>query len=458
MRINKEMQIFINTKFNNRLCKGDIIKGRIIDVSGDIVSIDLGNGDIIKASTLISLEEYKNKILNFLIKDFTDGNIVLTPLEKECSYIKNKETFIKMLLERNNLNADQENIEIIKSLIKFKMPLNKETIEKVMKILNKVRNLINTKENEEIKYLGNNKDMMSDDILKFLKETTETKKVSDDKNVSKNNIITDKIRNELVNILRGRDITPDIIKKVVFLLKLEIQISVNNLKFLDELIGDKSFIQEDLEEFLIDLYEKNIIEDREFKNFKVNLKNLIIRFDGKDKETLKTYYKNLKQLFKELELILHKKDKASDEIFDKFQTLKDKITFLSKLNENATFVYYPFYFADKSELIKKFYVLDKRRFKGKTENLNIMISLETNRFDKIKILANIIRDSITINFYMNKSSYIKIFEKSEYKLKNALIEHGYNKVIINYINGESIDPLDVLSDKDVKNYLLDIRV
>ncbi|WP_427338604.1 hypothetical protein [Caloranaerobacter sp. DY30410] len=458
MRIDKQMQIFINTKLNSKLYKDSIIRGRIIDISEDIVSIDLGNGDIIKASTLISLEQYKNKILNFFVKDLTDSNIVLTPLEREDIFINDKETFIKALLESNNLSMNKENIEIIENLIKFKMPLNKETIEKVIKILNKIRNLINTEENEKIKYLGTNKHMMSDNILRFLKESIKTEKVSYENDISKSDIITDKIRDELINILKGSKITPDIVKKVVFLLKSEIEISLNNLKFLNELINNGSFIERDLEEFLVTLHEKNIISDKEFKNLKISLNNLVIKFNEKDKKLLKTYYRNLRQLFKKLELILHERDKVSDEVLDKFQILKDKIIFLNKLNENATFIYYPFYFTDKSELINKFYILDKRKFKGKRENLNIMISLQTNRFDKIKILANIVRDSITISFYMNKSSYIKIFEKNEYKLKDALIECGYNKVFINYINGEDVDPLDVLSDKDVKNYLLDIRV
>ncbi len=451
------MQISINTKFNNKLYKNSIIRGKIIDVSEDIVSIDLGNGDILKANTLISLERYKNKVLNFFVKDLTDSNIVLTPLEREDIFINDKETFIKGLLESNNLNVNQENIEIIENLIRFKMPINKEMIEKVIKILNKIRNLINTEENEKIKYLGNNKDIMSDNILRFLKESVETEKILYENNISKSDIITNKIQDELTNILKGNKVTPEIIKKVIFLLKSEIKISLNNLKFLSELINE-SFIESDLEEFLITLHEKNIIRDKEFNKLRIGLNNLVIKFNEEDKELLRVYYDNLKQLFKKLELILHEREKLSDEVLDKFQILKDKIIFLNKLNENATFIYYPFYFTDRNELIDKFYILDKRKFKGKGENLNVMISLQTNRFDKVKILANVVKDSITVNFYMDKHSDIKIFKKSDYKLKDSLIKCGYNKVSINYISGEDIDPLDVLSDRDAKNYLLDVRV
>lgn len=458
MRIDKGMQIYINTKLNNKLNKNSIIRGKIIDVSEDVISIDLGNGDILKANTLISLERYKNKILNFFVKELTDSNIVLTPLEREDIFINDKETFIKGLLESNKLNVNQENIEIIKNLIRFKMPINKEMIEKVIKILNKIRNLINTEANEKIKYLGNNKDIMSDNILRFLKESAETEKVLYENNISNSDIITNKIQDELTNILKGNKVTPEIIKKVIFLLKSEIKISLNNLKFLSELINNESFFESDLEEFLITLFEKNIISDKEFNKLRIGLNNLVIKFNEEDKELLRVYYENLKQLFKKIELILHEREKLSDEVLDKFQILKDKIIFLNKLNENATFIYYPFYFTDRNELIDKFYILDKRKFKGRGENLNVMISLQTNRFDKVKILANVVKDSITVNFYMDKHRDIKILKKSDYKLKDSLIKCGYNKVFINYKNGEDIDPLDVLSDRDAKNYLLDVRV
>ncbi|KPU28234.1 hypothetical protein TR13x_02540 [Caloranaerobacter sp. TR13] len=458
MRIDKQTQIFINTKITNKLYKNSIIRGKIIKISENIVYIDLGNGDILKANTLIPLERYKNQVLNFLVKDLMDNNIVLTPLEKEDTFINDKETFIKGLLESNNLNTNHENSEIIENLIRFKMPVNKEMIEKVIKILNKIRNLINTEENENIKYMGTDNDIMSDDILKFLKESTESEKKLYDNNISKSNIITDKIQGELMKILKGNKITPDIIKKVIFLLKSEIKISLNNLKFLSELVNNDSFIRSDLEEFLITLHEKNVISDKEFNNLRINLNNLVIKFNEEDKELLRAYYNNFKQLFEKFELILSERDKVSDEVLDKFQILKDKIIFLNKLNENATFLYYPLYFTDRNELINKFYILDKRKFKGKRENLNIMISLQTNKFDKVKILANIVRNSITVDFYMDKHSYIKIFRKSDYKLKDSLINCGYNKVLINYVIGEDVDPLDVLSDRDVGNYLLDIRV
>lgn len=458
MRIDKGMQIYINTKLNNKLNKNSIIRGKIIDVSEDVISIDLGNGDILKANTLISLERYKNKILNFFVKELTDSNIVLTPLEREDIFINDKETFIKGLLESNKLNANQENIEIIENLIRFKMPVNKEMVEKVIKTLDKIKNLINAEENEKIKYLGNNKDMMSDNILRFLKESFKTENILYKNNISNGDIITNKIKDELINILEGNEITPEIIKKVIFLFKSGNKISLNNLKFLSELVNNESFIESDLEEFLITLHEKNIISNKEFNKLRIGLNNLVVKFNKEDNELLRVYYDNLKQLFEKLELVLHEREKASDEVLEKFQILKDKIIFLNKLNENATFVYYPFYFTDKKELISKFFILDKRKFKGKRENLNVMISLQTNRFNKVKILANVVKDSITINFYIDKHSYIKIFKKSDYRLKDSLIKCGYNKVFINYKNGEDIDPLDVLSDRDAKNYLLDVRV
>lgn len=459
MRIDRQAQVFINTKFNIKLCKGSIIRGKVLDVTEDIVSIDLGNGNILKANTLISLEEDKNKIFNFIIKDFSKTRIVLTPLKNEDIIMIDKDIFIKELLENNNLSVDQEKIEIIENLIRFKMPVNKEMIEKVIKILNKIRNLINIKENERIKYMGSSKDIMSEDILKFLKESIETKNLlSNNINTSISNKMTNKIQEELLNILNDNKVTPDIIKKVIFLLKSEIKISLKNLKFLNELINNGSFIESDLEEFLNILHEKNIISDKKIYKLRTYLKNLIIKFNKEDKKLLKDYYDNFKQIFKKLELIMYKKDKVSDEVLSKFQILKDKIIFLNKLNENATFIYYPFYFTDKKELINKFFILDKRKFKGKRENLNVLISLHTNRFDKVKILANIVRDSITVNFYMKEYSYIKIFKKNDDKLKSTLIKCGYNKVFMNYIIEEDVDPLDVLSDRDVKNYLLDVRV
>ncbi|WP_034429362.1 hypothetical protein, partial [Caldisalinibacter kiritimatiensis] len=229
---------------------GTIIKGKVSEIIGDTVLLELNNGELIKGKSLISLESSKNQVVSFLIKEIKDTKITMTPLFQDSDKKSPREMFVDKILEINNIPKNKESIEAIKYLTKFNMPVNKETIESVLKTLFKLQNIAELKGNEVITSLNNNYYLKEniDELLINSKIINDDNKILPDNNnnevkIDKHYKDMEKLKNEVKNILFKNQENHNLIKKIVFLKKLGLKSSVLNLKFLDELVEGKGFIE-----------------------------------------------------------------------------------------------------------------------------------------------------------------------------------------------------------------------
>ncbi|AFS78624.1 hypothetical protein Curi_c16160 [Gottschalkia acidurici 9a] len=163
----------------DKLKQGDVIKGTIIEVNGNIAKIDLGNGEIAYGKLEIPLSLLKDKSLKFVIKDIKENLLILNPVYEDIDFnkefvLKNKDLILDRILNLNNLVKNEKNLNILKEMIAFRMPLSGENIESIAKHIDKLLSILNLQEDETIQILSTIKEPLSEDISKLVKIKGET--------------------------------------------------------------------------------------------------------------------------------------------------------------------------------------------------------------------------------------------------------------------------------------------
>lgn len=440
-----------NINKNNSLHKGDIIRGKVVSVDGNTATIDLGNGNQIKGKTQVSLEKFKGKVLNLMVKEANGSKIVLTPMMGSAEGKKEQEIFIKNILDKLGLIKSGKNTEIIKTLTKYKMPINQQSIDKISVVLDKLEGLLNLGENEKLELISSKNNPLSEEIDKIIKST--------DNQNNKGNKLTELIKSNLEHITSDREIDSSLVKKVAVLLKNDMKISINNLKYLSDIIDNKNLLESDFEKLLQQM-DKEGYKTEEIKNQLDKLKQIkILNFDSSDKELLKNSTKELTKLIDDIQNSFQLKGDTSQEISDRINSLNNKIDFLNKLNENSTFFYIPFKLP-KKDLEKNLFILNKNKRNKKKDRLKIFISLDTSNLKKVDVIMEVYKDNLSINFGVENKEILNFIKLKKDELTNTLESGEYNNTNISIkLNKEKKnDPLDLLAEDKGLNYLLDVRV
>ncbi|RKD34415.1 flagellar hook-length control protein FliK [Thermohalobacter berrensis] len=460
MRIGKLLSdsLQIKNEKSIALSKGTVIRAKVIEINGEYVTLDLGHGNILKGKTNIPLKEELGKTLRFFIKDANDSKIIMTPLNNENVNTMDNEENLKTVLLKNNLEINEENLEILKNLFKYKMPVNRETINRIRVLINKIIGLSNLKEDENIEVMGNSKDILNESLEKLIKVKVKGNINNEMKNqlsLANKSVLKDMFNN-ITSDYKEKKVIYQLIKRVVFLLKADMKISINSFKFLSEILEGKNPIEKDIDAIINLLKEK--ISDKELINKASKIiEGVNVKFNNEDKENIKNYYQKLNEIINNIKDILEKNRKISKEVLNKFEQIQSKIDFINRLNENGTFLYIPITLNNKNKKGQQLFILNKKRLKRNSNDFKVFISLNTKNLNKVNILCHLNQSNLNVIFNLENEGIIKLFKEKQENLKNKLSEYGFN-VNIKFKVKEKTDPLDLFSEDRPSNYLLDIRV
>ncbi len=120
----------VNTDENISLEKNQIIRGLVTDLRPGEISIRLANKQAVAAHLEGNNEVSIGDVASFKIIENTDGEITLFKLN---SIISPEESTILKALEEANLPANTVNIEIVRELLYNQLPINKESINMILK-------------------------------------------------------------------------------------------------------------------------------------------------------------------------------------------------------------------------------------------------------------------------------------------------------------------------------------
>lgn len=471
--------------------KGEIIKGTILDVVDDLVFIDIGNNRVLKAQSNVPIFDDAIGTYVELVVNEVSGNRVLTSVKSECADKNHNEEvnndFISKALKDFSLKDDELNRKLISKMMKIQIPINKDTINKSIKTLERFDEIINLNKNRKIvllvtedhkneEILNDNMNIeFNDDILNketLINEDIDDKTNSNIDNKANSNIVKDEeildididkfiicenIENEAIDvtesvskyigdIVPGRKINSSLINKVLFLLKNNMNVNIKNLTYLSNIFNGDNFLVNDIFD-LVDIIKGTNLD---------KLKNHIFDIP----KGMDCYNDYIDYIENEISFILkgldNYKTEANKQIEKKVKVLEKKVDFIKELNDNMTFFYIPTII--RKDDVGNIVMLNKyKKSKYKTDDLKVYICLNMEYLGTVKSFLTISDHKIKIIFDVSSENK-QFFKDNDHRLKDILHDCGYKNIFIDYSDDFKKDFNEFLIDDNNKHYYIDIRV
>lgn len=517
MKINQYLLNSIKTHDNNLLSKDSIFKGKIIDIFGSKLLLEVEGKRIIPAILDTETKVSIGDEMTFLVKSSNQSEILIKSIGKEeLQELKNLTTVksdssISSLLKSMNIEENKRSLEIVKNLIRSNIPLSKDNVSNSLKVLEKVINLDTLSDEDKVLLLSDFKSDNLDKTGKLLQSNSseEGSRVKMDLNSPLENKDfdqkVDKNKIELTdNKLSSGSKTDEIENKGEL-----------NPKIKDELISLKSDLKnmiivkeaEDFKEKDISLSIKNILAKSQNVDLKENLPKLITLFIKYDIKANLNNIINMQELNQDPELFIErledltsfiKKEIGEDvfkelfmsednrdlknsndikgeivqleKIIEKAQSntkldiekeivdLKNKNDFLIDINKNLLFTLIPITH-EKYNLNGLVNFIKKNKKKLNKEKTNVFINLNTKNLDNIRVSCHFANKNLSIKIGVKKE-HLSLFKENEEVLIEKIKALGYEVQKIHYDLEEKIDIVDTINDssKEVSTYYLDVKV
>lgn len=487
------------------LRENSIVEGEVISFEDGIVILNI-DGEIVSAKTDVDVSKFLGEDLKFLIESKTGEKTVLKVITEENieELTKTIDSTVDKVIKNFNLEKDERVENLISKFVSEKLPLTKENIEKGVKILDKIEDLIS----------------LDDEGLEILKQnsskTLETKDIQGDEktdqkliqNEGKEAGLNKDIKtNDNFSNLEKTDMNKDTLVESEEL----ISNSEKNIKILNEIINSEEFIEENINEDLdvdiknILILKNNSIDSKDGMGIKDFIKKLDLKTDEEDlievtnflvknnikpslnniKEILtiikepEVFIKELKEIFEAVEKegfidnLLKNTDKIKEKIdlkennVDKLlesldgnqkKTLvetKNKLEFIRDLNKEMYFHSIPLTYGEGLKGLINL-VREKETKSGTKKPINIYINLNTNNLGNIKISCLSHNKTLSIKFGIEKEDE-DLFRSLEAILVERLNELNYSMGQIDFVYEEKIELIKEV-DKTDSIYFLDIKV
>lgn len=436
MRVDKNYSIFHpNIGHKSLIKKGDILTGKILDIKGKYLLLDIKGLGTVHALSNIDLKACVGKEVRFALVSF-DGEILkikpdLTNREfNNLSSLFKKEDYVDSIFKEFNIEKNPLNKEFIKSLMEYNVTLNEENILTGTGLINNIKNMIKIYEERKLS---------SSNGLNYLNAM----KI----NINGDNYsIDDEYIFLLCNLLKDEEIK--LLPKVMaFLIKYNIKPTFNNIVNFIELNLDMELFSKDYEIL------KNII-NKEFTNYN---KNIIISNEVSKtfiEESKNIYLYNMNQILKFLK---NHKFKASKEIYNTIKRFEEKLELIKELNSNLTFIFLPIEL--KKDINSLIALVKKKRHKyDYQDTVNIFINIKTKNFGKVEVFVKAINMDLNIEFNNLNKEDIEYFRSKEEYLRSILKSIGYKVVSIKYPYKKNLNILDTLAVNPNPLFSLDIKV
>lgn len=110
--------------------QGQTFTGKVVDVNGSMVTIQMEGGAMLQARLLESVQVSMGDTIAFLVKENTGNLVTIQPLASDMQAMKDQTIF--ELLEKNNLSPSDKNYQIAETMMNQNMSVDRASMQKVM--------------------------------------------------------------------------------------------------------------------------------------------------------------------------------------------------------------------------------------------------------------------------------------------------------------------------------------
>ncbi|WP_353093872.1 hypothetical protein [Tissierella praeacuta] len=473
-----------NFILNNReeiFDEGYTFNGKVLELMDDLVFIEVKGQGTIEAKLETNVKMAIGEEVSFIVKSVDDNEIILKPLIR--NKVQNpqlsdpkKNDSISNLLKSINIKETKLSMDLAESLMKYNALVTEENLMGGIRILEKLFQLSNLKEEEKVIFIENQppteKDLMQNEIENIPKKFS----VNIDSKISKeaivkedileNNISLDKVdiksllvvhKNEdnnskditqLVKEFLGNENAADMeeqnIKIISFLLKNDIKSSLNNIKNL-----------RDLNEKPIEFVNDFKLIDKILNKDKSN--DIHIDEGHLEEDEIKSIFSSKDNKLAEIQKSIREFGNTTDlKMKEDIRNLNNKIDFLREINKDLSFVFFPIKHMEKDlngvlTLIKE--DKKKRNYNGRT---NIYINVETYNLGNIKVSCQLISDILHVKMNIRNED-LELFKSTEKQLIEKISLIGYSLDRIEFILDNDIQIIDTIVSNPNPTYILDLK-
>ncbi|MBQ4069025.1 MAG: flagellar hook-length control protein FliK [Lachnospiraceae bacterium] len=498
------------------LIEGQYFKGTILDVRNNdsMVKILLSNDQTINASISGKMNLNIGEKVVFQVKEHFGDKLVITP----TAYGDASGELISKSLLGASLPETPKNIALVKELINYKQPIDKDTVINLFKqtlsypeanisslVEMNAHDLPVSKENiQQYEAYKNSMHSFTSGISSMADDVTDLLANS---SLEYNNSVTD--TTELFGKLMDAFFTPDTLDSIVNQNesgKIDISISddtnrmqtdmqnLENIEILDDNEAEmqKSFtdVAKEMlvnaktnEEFkaAITYINENIGNKEELATIfnsteiKESLKDKIMErlslkpemFEDDSispKQKIDALYERLDNIEDKLSKALENNPKGSENLLEHSKQFSQNLNFMGDLNNLASYVQIPIKLS-KEEANAELYVYNKKRGKVKPgETLTAFLHLDLENLGATDINVSLTNSHVTIKFSMTDYMSARLIDKHLSELEEKLVSQGYSVMCssetVKQIEEESPARKILKNDEDViniKKYLFDIR-
>ena len=501
------------------LVEGQYFKGTILDARNNdsFVKILLGNEQTIDASIAGKMNLNIGEKVVFQVKERHGDKLVITP----TSYGDASGELISKSLLGASLPETPKNIAIVKELINYNQPIDKDTVIKIFKqtLTHPNANISSLVEmnahdlpisEENIKQYEAYKGSMHTFTANINNIADDVTRLVADSSLQIDNSVAD--TTELFGKLMDVFFEPDALDAVVNNISAKIDIGVSDdtifANVLDE--GISEIIDNNVVEVASEGVENDSFQDKakemlisaktsdEFKNaityinenigkkeeialllndpeVKKSIKDKIIErlsikpeiFEDENispKEKIDKLYERFDNIQDKLNKALENHPKGSESLLENSKQFGQNMNFMGNLNSLASYVQIPLKLS-KEDANAELYVYNKKRGKVKEgETLTAFLHLDLENLGATDINVSLRSNQVTIKFSMEDFFAARLIDKHLFELEERLVSKGYSVTcsseMVKKAEKESTAQKILKSDEDainIKKYLFDIR-
>lgn len=437
-------------EFVRALKIGDVLKGRVVDTREGRVVIKLSSQQNIDAAIDPKIAVEKGSIIQLVVTDMKADTIfakILKPTENKQLSNEN----IANGLQSLGLSITEQNVEILKALIKYNQPISKDIMDYINYLI-KTCDSFRNKNIEEILALALSEDDIINTPLHNLPRLTSSPEMENiivnigkEENISSNNdsntlnniigkIIDDyKLDGglaiqlkllvheslEAANAIKEADL-----EKLLFLLSKKIEVTPKNL-FIYRQISNKSPIFTQYVDKIIEGM-KNISDPR-IQSIILRLNELYLKPEeltiaeniDKSNELLRT--------LAQLETIIEENKNMSYELKRSMMNIRDMISFIKSINNHVNYLYIPIIINEKKTDVEIFvFERGNKNKKVDISNATIVICVNMPSLGYIESIIEIRGKNVNISFKSPDKTTADMIRSYSINLVDSLSFKGYN--------------------------------
>ncbi len=468
--------------------KGQTIKGQIMDVQLNKVSVLLEDGQLVEAKMAEQFEFVVGDQLSFHVKESNQDMLLLQPLLEGDE----SEARVLDILKASGFKGTPENVEIVKKLIDNNMPINKKMLTEVLMYSKRFPEA----KIDNILFLIKYDIIVSKDSLHYVTELLDNKQ-SISTNISSFNSevanIVDKESGALVakTILKDNEPATIVFTKVrnsflktseqVYVPKEKLGFPINKVmsdidakaliddtSLRSKLFGEtiKATPSASVENFMAnkgkaigDLFttieEMNIPDDIKLATNKLFAKRITksmlnneLMMNKEDFNSVekinKHYNKVYDRIIDVLNLDIQDASKSVQEVLKEASNIKTNVEIMNQLQENHQFIHIPIVLNDQNIDSELYIMNNKKSSKSKNKKVTALLRLDLRNLGQLDIYVVKTSKNVEVNFYVEGDETIDHIRTNSSTLVNQLVEKSFNVLGIGVMMKEK--KFDIVSD------------